>query len=110
MTGTWGAGLKSRAYWTMPLSYVVQAGWYQLFGFSLAAMRSLSMLFGLLALVAYYVLMKKATDNVTVALLACGLIAVDFAFIRSASSGRMLKLIALVRRAILEESAVEVIV
>jgi 4-amino-4-deoxy-L-arabinose transferase-like glycosyltransferase len=52
-------------------------------------MRSMSIFFGWLALVSIFQLLKKLTGDTGAALLASALVAVDFAFIRSAATGRM---------------------
>ena len=43
-------GIDRFTYWVMPLHLLLQAAFYKIFGFSLLTMRSLSLLFGLLAL------------------------------------------------------------
>lgn len=82
-------GLHQYTYWIMPVNILAQAAWYKVVGFSLFAMRSLSVLFGLIALAAWFSIIKSLTDNKRIALLAVAFIALDFAFIRSASTGRM---------------------
>src|SRR2546421_1826374 len=42
-------GIDRYTYWILPLNLVVQAGWYRIAGFSLFAMRFLSILWGLAA-------------------------------------------------------------
>lgn len=82
-------GLHQQTYWVMPVNILTQAAWYKITGFSLFSMRSLSILFGLLALVAWFSIMKSLAGDKRVALFAVTFIALDFAFIRSASTGRM---------------------
>jgi len=65
----------------MPLHLVLQAGWYKLFGFSLLAMRSISMLWGLAALWSWFLIMRALTEDVDIAILTVGLLATDFVFI-----------------------------
>lgn len=87
--GTLLGGLERHSYWIMPLSPWLQAGWYKIFGFGLFQMRAISMLFGLVALTSWFFILKALWGDERVALLSVLLIAVDFAFIRSASNGRM---------------------
>jgi len=82
-------GLHQYTYWIMPANILAQAAWYKAVGFSLFSMRSLSVLFGLLALAAWFSIMKSLTNDNRIALLAVAFIALDFAFVRSASTGRM---------------------
>jgi len=82
-------GIHQYTYWIMPLNVLTQAAWYKAFGFGLFSMRSISILSGLVALVAWLSIMQSLSGDKKVTLLALVLIALDFAFIRSASSGRM---------------------
>jgi hypothetical protein len=82
-------GLHQYTYWVMPANILAQAAWYKAVGFSLFSMRSLSVLFGLAALAAWFQIMESLTGGKKLALLAVALIALDFAFVRSASTGRM---------------------
>lgn len=87
-----GTGLKNineRTYWIMPLDILAQAAWYKIFGFSLFSMRMLSAAFGLLGLCALYLIVKHISKDKGTALLALVLLAVDYLYIVSASSGRM---------------------
>jgi 4-amino-4-deoxy-L-arabinose transferase-like glycosyltransferase len=86
--GTKFKGLDRHTYWVMPLHLVTQAGWYKLFGFSLFSMRALSALFGVLALFAWYVVVKKLSGDERVALLTFVLLAFDYVFVMAASFGR----------------------
>lgn len=87
--GTDVESMKRHTYWVMPLHLILQAGWYRVFGFSLFSMRSISILFGLAALVAWYAITKSLSDDSWLALLACALVGSDFLFVSIASSGRM---------------------
>ncbi|HKP86184.1 MAG TPA: glycosyltransferase family 39 protein [Blastocatellia bacterium] len=82
-------GLHQYTYWIMPANILAQAAWYKVVGFGLLSMRSLSVLFGLLALAAWFSIMKSLAGDKRIALLAVALIALDFAFVRTASTGRM---------------------
>jgi hypothetical protein len=85
----WREGIEQRTYWVMPLYLVTLAGWFKLVGFGLLRMRLLSVLAGLLALVSWFVVMWRVTDDRRVAFLAFALIAVGHASITLASEGRM---------------------
>jgi len=87
--GTKFKGLDRHTYWVMPLHLVTQAGWYKIFGFSLLSMRVLSAVFGVLALFAWYVVVKSLTGNRKIALLTFGLLACDYIFVQAAAFGRM---------------------
>lgn len=87
--GTNFKGLDRHTYWVMPLHLVTQAGWYKIFGFSLLSMRVLSAVFGVLALFAWYVIVKSLTGNERIALLTFLLLACDYIFVQAAAFGRM---------------------
>jgi len=87
--GTRWQGIERRTYWMVPLHFLAQAGWYELFGFSLFSMRALSQVWGLFALAALYSIALILSGNRHVAALAAVLIAFDSSFIAAGSSGRM---------------------
>jgi 4-amino-4-deoxy-L-arabinose transferase-like glycosyltransferase len=76
-------------YWMTPLHFIVQAGWYELVGFSLLNMRLLSLLFGVVALGAWYAIAGRLSQSRTVAALTMALVSMDFNFIAGGASGRM---------------------
>lgn len=82
-------GINQYTYWIVPLYPLAQAGWYKLVGFSLYSMRLLSVGWGLVALLAWYGIMKALSGDRRVALLTVALLAIDFQFLWSASVGRM---------------------
>lgn len=65
-------------YWIMPIYPVIQAGWYRLFSFSLASMRALSVLCGLMGLLAWTFAFRRLTDDDVGALLFMALMACDY--------------------------------
>ena len=71
------------------MNILAQAAAYKIFGFSLFVMRGISVAFGLIALAAWFLIIKSLTGDKRIALFTVALIALDFAFIRSASTGRM---------------------
>jgi hypothetical protein len=83
------AGINQHTYWVMPLHLLAQAGWYEVFGFSLFSMRTLSIAWGLVALASWFLIMKALSGNLKLSALAFAFIAVDYVFIMHASLGRM---------------------
>ena len=57
--GTWLEGLDRHTYWILPLHILAQTAWYKLFGFSLLTLRSLSILWGAVVLVAWFALLRR---------------------------------------------------
>src|ERR1035438_9218425 len=74
-------GLGLHTYWVMPLHLLFQAGWYKLFGFSLFALRSVSILWGLVALWSWFWIMRALTGETPIAVLTVALLGTDFVFI-----------------------------
>jgi 4-amino-4-deoxy-L-arabinose transferase-like glycosyltransferase len=82
-------GIDRHTYWAMPLHFLAQAGWYKLFGTGLFPLRALSVLWGAVALAAWYMTLRALLGNPAVALGAAGLLACDFFFLDRAADGRM---------------------
>ena len=82
-------GINQHTYWIMPLHVLAQAAWYRVTGFSLFSLRLLSVLWGLVALASWFLIVKYLSADYRVAMLAVLFIAVDYAFVSSASFGRM---------------------
>lgn len=82
-------GLAQHTYWVMPLHLLFQAGWYKLFGFSLFALRSVSIVWGLVALWAWFWIMRTLTGERAAAVLTVVLLGTDFVFVMRAADGRM---------------------
>jgi 4-amino-4-deoxy-L-arabinose transferase-like glycosyltransferase len=82
-------GINQHTYWIPPLHLVLQAGWYKLFGFSLVSMRSISIAFGLVAVAAWFFIMRRLSGESSVGFLTAGLLAVDYTFVAVGSLGRM---------------------
>jgi 4-amino-4-deoxy-L-arabinose transferase-like glycosyltransferase len=87
--GLWLRGIERRTYWVMPLYLVGQAGWYRLVGFSLLKMRLLSAVWGLVALAAWWQIVRALFGSRRLAVLAAALLACDYIFVMAASFGRM---------------------
>ena len=82
-------GIDKYTYWIMPLDIVAQAAWYEITGFGLFQMRLLSAAWGLLAAVAWWLIVYRLSGNRNIALLTSSIIALDYTFITGAAFGRM---------------------
>jgi hypothetical protein len=96
-TGGWFKGdfsmcldhIDRRTYWVMPLDLLAQAGFYKLAGFGLLRMRALSIVWALVALMAWFLIVRALSGNPAVAWLAATLLAFDHVFMWLAADGRM---------------------
>lgn len=82
-------GINHHTYWVMPIYPLVQVAVGKIASFGLIQTRSVSIFFGLVALLAWAYLIKKLTNNHAITLLAVGLMAIDYHFVYAASEGRM---------------------
>lgn len=82
-------GIHEHTYWVLPLHLVWQAGWYKLFGFGLLQLRAVSIMWGLVALAAWFVIVRRLSGERAAGLLTAGLLAVDYTFVAVGSLGRM---------------------
>ncbi len=82
-------GIREHTYWITPLHILAQAAWYKTTGFSLASMRALSMVWGLIGLAAWFQIVRVLTGRNGPALVAAGLVCCDFTYVSAASVGRM---------------------
>jgi hypothetical protein len=83
-------GTKDRYfYYNPPLFILAQAAWYKAFGFSLLALRTLSMVWGLVAMASWFFIMMALSGNRSLALFTFALVGLDVIFVRDASFGRM---------------------
>jgi 4-amino-4-deoxy-L-arabinose transferase-like glycosyltransferase len=82
-------GIDRHTYWIMPLHPLVQAAWYRIVPFSLLSLRLLSMLWALVALTAWFLILRRISTHEVVPYLGTALIALDYVFIRGAAHGRM---------------------
>jgi 4-amino-4-deoxy-L-arabinose transferase-like glycosyltransferase len=76
-------------FWVLPGYVLVQAAWYAIAGFSLLSMRTISLGFGVVALIAWFEIVRKLTRNRAVALLAVLLLGTEEHFTLAAAIGRM---------------------
>jgi 4-amino-4-deoxy-L-arabinose transferase-like glycosyltransferase len=92
-TGTWRSvrlpGIRQHTYWIMPLYVLAQSAWYEIAGFGLFSMRALSMLWGIVAIMAWYRIVLLLIRDRAAAILTAGLMGIDFNFLWSAGTGRM---------------------
>lgn len=82
-------GIDKYTYWIMPLDILAQAAWYKLTGFGLFQMRMLSTMWGLLAILSWWIIIYQLSGNRTTALVVASIIALDYTFVTGASFGRM---------------------
>ena len=87
--GTPFQGMDRHTYWIMPLQPLTLSFWYRVFGFSLFSTRTLSIFWGLVALVSWFVIVRTLFKRTSLALLVLALIVCDYIFIVCASQGRM---------------------
>ena len=82
-------GIHEHTYWIAPLFPLAEAAWFRVIGFGLLQARYFSILWGLVALWAWYRMLRILAGDERVAVLAIGLMAVDFTVAWTASVGRM---------------------
>jgi 4-amino-4-deoxy-L-arabinose transferase-like glycosyltransferase len=82
-------GIDRYTYWILPGYTIAQSAWYSVVGFSVFTMRLLSVLFGCVALVSWYVVVRYISGRERVALTSVLVLALDQNFIMSGASGRM---------------------
>jgi len=82
-------GIDRHTYWIMPLYPLAQTAWYRLVGFGLFSMRSLSFLWGLAALAAWFFTLRDLLHDEAIATTAVAFLALDFHFVWASSIGRM---------------------
>ncbi len=86
------AGPAARYFWFQrwmpPLGVVVQAGWCEVFGFSLLSARALSVAWGLVALASWFWIIEALSKNRYLALLTMCFLATGWPFVMTAATGR----------------------
>jgi 4-amino-4-deoxy-L-arabinose transferase-like glycosyltransferase len=82
-------GIQQYTYWIMPLHILVQVPWYAVFGFGLLSLRWLSLCWGLLGLAAVFEFVRLVSGKPALAAVTLVLLAVDFVYVTTASTGRM---------------------
>jgi 4-amino-4-deoxy-L-arabinose transferase-like glycosyltransferase len=76
-------------YWMPPVHFVVQAAFYRVLGVSVVVQRLISVLAGLVALGATFIIARTLTRSVGIAVLAMALLGTDNIFIIGCGDGRM---------------------
>ena len=74
-------GIDRHTYWVLPLYPVLLAGWFKVSGFSLIRLRVFSILWGIIALGAWYLIAMRLFRDHRTAQLIFAFIAVDYFFI-----------------------------
>jgi len=82
-------GIREHTYWVPPLDLLAQAGWYKIAGFSIFNMRILATMWALVALGAWYLIMRQLSRDPRIALLTMAMVGLDYTFIMCGASGRM---------------------
>jgi len=82
-------GMDRHTYWIMPLQPLMLSLWYRVFGFSVFATRSLSIVWGLVALLSWFIIVRSLFKRTSLCFLIVALLSCDYIFIVCASSGRM---------------------
>jgi len=81
--------IEQRTYWVMPMFLLNAAASFKAFGFSIFSMRLVSILYGILLLLAIYGIALKVSGDEVTALFALVLTACDYMVLETASSARM---------------------
>ena len=87
--GTWLRGLERHTYWIMPAHALAQAVWYKAIGFSLLRQRLLSVAFGIVALLSWFVIIASLSKTYLAALIGGLVIGFQRDFLNAAANGRM---------------------
>jgi 4-amino-4-deoxy-L-arabinose transferase-like glycosyltransferase len=82
-------GVQTRTYWQPPVYFVLQAAWLKVLGLNLFAMRSLSVVAGIAALLLWRSVGRSLGLDLRVLVLAAVFFATDYTVIYSAANGRM---------------------
>ena len=82
-------GIDRYTYWIMPGYLLLQAGWYKVVGLSLFSARATSILWGGVALLSWFVVVRWLVGDRRIALLATFLLGTEQHFVFAAATGRM---------------------
>jgi len=88
-TGAFLQGINQHTYWVMPIHLLQLAAWGKLFGFSIFSMRMPSVLWGGVTLASIGLIVRRLYQGRGAALVAAGVLAIDFGFVNGASDARM---------------------
>jgi hypothetical protein len=75
-------------YWIMPVDPLIQVAWYRVFSFGLTSMRALSVLCGLIGLLAWASVFRYLTKDIAGTFLFLVVMACDYVSLTGAASGR----------------------
>ena len=82
-------GTDRFVFWTLPLDIVLQAGWYRVLGFGMVQMRLLATIWALVAMAAWWTILRRLGAGIKLRVVVLALISLDYSFVRSGSEGRM---------------------
>lgn len=82
-------GTELYTYYILPVSILLEAAWFGVFGFGVFQMRALSALFGLIIVLSIYCSTKRVSGHHSLALLAALFVSTDYNVTVSAGDGRM---------------------
>jgi Dolichyl-phosphate-mannose-protein mannosyltransferase len=81
--------IDERTYWVMPMFLLTEAAVFKVVPFSIVTMRAVNVVFGLVLLLAIYVIAGRMSGDETTALIALVIAAFDYMLLETASSARM---------------------
>jgi 4-amino-4-deoxy-L-arabinose transferase-like glycosyltransferase len=81
--------IDERTYWVMPMFLLNAAAVFKVLPFSIVTMRAVNIFWGLVLLLAVYLIARRVTDDNTSALIALIVAACDYMVLETASSARM---------------------
>lgn len=82
-------GIERYQYWQPPLFWIIDGAWLKIFGLSLVAYRSLSVVAGVSLLFCWFWIMRHFEVPRSVQLLAMAILCTDYAVVKAGSDGRM---------------------
>jgi 4-amino-4-deoxy-L-arabinose transferase-like glycosyltransferase len=81
--------LKRHTYWNPPLLFLVNAAFFKVFGFGLFQIRITAVLWGGVALCAWYFIIRSGCNSPTLSVLVAGFVSLGYFFQIGAATGRM---------------------
>lgn len=82
-------GTDHYTFYTMPLDLVLQAGWYRVAGFGYVQMRVLALLWGVAGIAGWWLILAAMGADRRLRVVGTAMVALDYAFVRAGSDGRM---------------------
>src|SRR4030095_2681913 len=79
--GTPFKGMERHTYWIMPLQPLTPSIWYRAFGFGVFSTRSLSIVWGLVAIVSWFIILESLFKRTSLAFLVVAVLSCDYIFI-----------------------------